>query len=155
MELRDVPQPTVGHSEVLVRVRAAGLNPVDHKIRQGKLRLLNRIDLPRVAGSELAGVVEEVGAAVTRFAVGDRVFARVDKKHEPRSSKCSSDLIGPLISRSLRSGGRQPGIPHGPEHTPPPHLRIPLRNTWRSASCSGASVRSLRDDRAKCGYVRS
>jgi hypothetical protein len=151
MELRDVPQPTVGHSEVLVRVRAAGLNPVDHKIRQGKLRLLNRIDLPRVAGSELAGVVEEVGAAVTRFAVGDRVFARVDKKHEPRSSKCSSDLI----SRSLRSGGRQPGIPHGPEHTPPPHLRIPLRNTWRSASCSGASVRSLRDDRAKCGYVRS
>ena len=80
MELRDVPQPTVGHSEVLVRVRAAGLNPVDHKIRQGKLRLLNRLDLPRVAGSELAGVVEEVGAAVTRFAVGDRVFARVDKK---------------------------------------------------------------------------
>lgn len=80
MELRDVPEPATGDGEVLVRVRAAGLNPVDYKIREGKMRLVNRLDLPRVAGSELSGVVERVGASVTRFAVGDRVFARVDKK---------------------------------------------------------------------------
>jgi NADPH:quinone reductase-like Zn-dependent oxidoreductase len=80
MELRDVPNPAAAAGEVLIRVRAAGLNPVDYKIRQGKLRMVTRLDLPQVAGSELSGVVEAVGAGVTRFAVGDRVFARVDKK---------------------------------------------------------------------------
>lgn len=80
MELRDVPEPIPGCGEVLIRVRAAGLNPVDYKIREGKLRLVNRLDLPQVAGSELSGVIEEIGLGVTRFAVGDRVFARVAKK---------------------------------------------------------------------------
>jgi alcohol dehydrogenase len=80
MELRDVPVPTAGKGEVLIRVRAAGLNPVDYKVRQGAMRMVHRLDLPQVAGSELAGVVEGVGAGVTRFAVGDRVFTRVDKK---------------------------------------------------------------------------
>ncbi|MBU3862730.1 NADP-dependent oxidoreductase [Streptomyces sp. 4503] len=79
MELRDVPEPTPGSGEVLIRVRAAGLNPVDFKIREGKLRLLKRLDLPMVAGSELSGVVEAVGDGVRRFTVGDPVFARVDK----------------------------------------------------------------------------
>jgi NADPH:quinone reductase-like Zn-dependent oxidoreductase len=63
-----------------VRVRAAGLNPIDYRVRQGTMRLVTPLDLPRVAGSELAGLVEGVGAGVTRFAVGDRVFARVDKQ---------------------------------------------------------------------------
>ncbi|WP_199827307.1 NADP-dependent oxidoreductase [Streptomyces xylophagus] len=80
MELREVPEPTAGAGEVLVRVRAAGLNPIDYKVRQGAMRLVQRLDLPQVAGSELSGEVEAVGAGVTRFAVGDRVFARVDKK---------------------------------------------------------------------------
>ncbi|HZX03620.1 NADP-dependent oxidoreductase [Kribbella sp.] len=79
MEFRDVPDPTPGDEEVLIRVRAAGLNPVDYKIREGKLRLINRLRLPIVAGSELSGVVEGVGPGVSRFAVGDRVFSRVDK----------------------------------------------------------------------------
>ncbi|MCC4317270.1 NADP-dependent oxidoreductase [Streptomyces malaysiensis] len=80
MELRDVPQPTPGAGEVLIRVYAAGLNPVDYKVRQGKMRMLTHLDLPRVAGSELAGVVEETGPGVTRLAVGDRVFTRLDKQ---------------------------------------------------------------------------
>jgi alcohol dehydrogenase len=80
MQLRDVPEPSPGPGELLIQVHAAGLNPVDYKIRQGKLRMLTHLDLPRVAGSELAGVVAETGPGVTRFTVGDRVFARVDKK---------------------------------------------------------------------------
>lgn len=79
MELRDVPQPVAGPGEVLIEVRAAGLNPVDAGIRDGKLRPVLHFDLPVVAGSELAGVVADVGAGVTRFAAGDRVFTRVDK----------------------------------------------------------------------------
>jgi len=80
MELRDVPEPRAGEGEVLIRVRAAGLNPVDYGIRQGKLRMVTPLKLPQVAGSELAGMVEAVGPGVTRFTPGDRVFARVDKK---------------------------------------------------------------------------
>jgi alcohol dehydrogenase len=79
MTLREVPAPAAAAGLVLIRVHAAGLNPIDYKVRQGKMRLLNRLDLPLVAGSELAGVVAEAGPGVTRFAEGDRVFARVDK----------------------------------------------------------------------------
>ncbi|MFI6369738.1 NADP-dependent oxidoreductase [Streptomyces sp. NPDC050546] len=78
MELREVPKPVPGPGDLLIRVHAAGLNPVDHKLRQGQLRLINRLALPGVAGSELAGVVEEVGPGVEDFAVGDRVMTRVD-----------------------------------------------------------------------------
>jgi alcohol dehydrogenase len=78
MELREVAEPTAGDGEVLIRVRAAGLNPVDYKTRNGAARLIWRYDLPAVVGNELAGVVEKVGRGVTRLAVGDRVFARVD-----------------------------------------------------------------------------
>lgn len=78
-ELRDVPKPVPGPGEILVRVQAAGLNPVDYKLRDGKLRVIQRYSLPVVAGSELSGVVEERGPGARRFAEGDRVFARVDK----------------------------------------------------------------------------
>jgi NADPH:quinone reductase-like Zn-dependent oxidoreductase len=78
MELRDVPEPTAGPGEVLIRVRAAGLNPTDHKTRDGAARLFWRLELPVVGGNELAGEVAALGAGVTRFTVGDRVFSRVD-----------------------------------------------------------------------------
>lgn len=58
MTLRDVPVQAADAGSVLTRVHAAGLNPVDHKVRQGKMRLLNRLDLPLVAGSELADIVD-------------------------------------------------------------------------------------------------
>jgi alcohol dehydrogenase len=78
-ELAQVPQPSPGATDLLVRVHAAGLNPVDFKTRAGKLKIIRDYPLPAVMGNELAGVVEAVGSAVTRFHAGDRVFARVDK----------------------------------------------------------------------------
>jgi NADPH:quinone reductase-like Zn-dependent oxidoreductase len=77
--LMDVPAPTPGLRDILVKVRAAGLNPVDFKFRQGKLRAILRPKLPFVLGNELAGEVIAVGSDVNRFRVGDRVFARVAK----------------------------------------------------------------------------
>ena len=70
-----IPQPR----QILVAVRAAGLNPVDFKFRQGKLRAIYRSTLPFVLGNELAGVIIAVGRDVERFRAGDRVFARVAK----------------------------------------------------------------------------
>jgi NADPH:quinone reductase-like Zn-dependent oxidoreductase len=77
--LMDVPAPTPRPRDILVEVRAAGLNPVDFKFRQGKLRAMLRPKLPLVLGNELAGEVIAVGSYVKRFRVGDRVFARVAK----------------------------------------------------------------------------
>jgi len=79
-QLMDVPAPAPGPRDILVQVRAAGLNPVDFKFRQGKLRAILRPKLPLVLGNELAGEVIAVGRDVKRFRVGDRVFARVAKE---------------------------------------------------------------------------
>src|SRR5580700_4482012 len=77
--LTDVPAPTPRPRDILVAVRAAGLNPVDFKFRQGKLRAIQRPRLPQVLGNEFAGEVIAVGEHVKRFSTGDRVFARVEK----------------------------------------------------------------------------
>jgi NADPH:quinone reductase-like Zn-dependent oxidoreductase len=66
------PEPGPGH--VLVRVRAAGVNPVDWKIREG---LLGTSPLPQVLGSDISGTVEALGSGVSEFKVGDPVFGSV------------------------------------------------------------------------------
>jgi len=79
MELRHVPVPTPGPGEVLIRVHAAGLNPIDYKMREGRLRAIYRYRLPIIAGNELAGVVADKGSGVMSLNEGDRVFTRVGK----------------------------------------------------------------------------
>jgi NADPH:quinone reductase-like Zn-dependent oxidoreductase len=75
----DIPRPVPKPDEILVQVHAAGLNPVDYKIRDGKMKAILRFQLPATLGSDLAGVVVEVGHSVTRFKPGDAVFASIDK----------------------------------------------------------------------------
>ncbi len=77
--LADVPAPVPRAGELLVRVHAAGLNPVDYKTREGALKIVQRYSLPITMGNEFSGVVEASGSGVSRFAKGDRVFARVAK----------------------------------------------------------------------------
>ncbi|WP_331773085.1 NADP-dependent oxidoreductase (plasmid) [Embleya sp. NBC_00888] len=76
---REAPEPNVGADDVLVRVHAAGVNPLDLKIRDGEFKAILPYRVPFILGNDLAGVVVDVGAAVTRFAVGDEVYARPDK----------------------------------------------------------------------------
>lgn len=73
-EFQDRPTPEPGPSEVRIAVRAAGVNPVDWKIRAGWMRDVMALDLPAPLGVEAAGVVEAVGQDVDGFSVGDEVF---------------------------------------------------------------------------------
>lgn len=72
MKLEDVPKPEVGAGKVLVRVHAAGINPVDTYIRSGAYAA--KPSLPFTPGKDAAGVVESVGVGVENVKVGDRVY---------------------------------------------------------------------------------
>ncbi|WP_024675282.1 NADP-dependent oxidoreductase [Pseudomonas syringae] len=72
-----VPRPVIKPDELLVEVHAAGLNPIDNMITTGTFKPVLKLQLPATMGSDLAGVVIQVGNAVTRFKVGDAVFASV------------------------------------------------------------------------------
>lgn len=71
----DVSVPTVRDDEMLVEVHAVGLNPIDNMIPTGMFKPVLKFDLPATLGSDLAGVVKQVGSHVTRFKPGDAVFA--------------------------------------------------------------------------------
>ncbi|APA87198.1 NADP-dependent oxidoreductase [Paraburkholderia sprentiae WSM5005] len=71
----EVPRPTLKPDELLVQVHAAGLNPIDNMIPAGTFKPVLKFDLPATLGSDIAGVVTEVGSRVTRFKPGDAVFA--------------------------------------------------------------------------------
>ena len=75
----DLAVPTMGDADLLVRVHAASVNPLDTKVRDGKLKTLLKYRFPLVLGNDLSGVVSDVGARVTRFKKGEAVYARLDK----------------------------------------------------------------------------
>jgi NADPH:quinone reductase-like Zn-dependent oxidoreductase len=75
----EMPEPTVGDHDVLVEVRAAGVNLLDSKIRNGEFKLILPYRLPLILGNDVAGVVARVGPKVRGFKPGDEVYARPDK----------------------------------------------------------------------------
>ena len=80
LEVRDVARPEPGPDQVLVAVRAASINPSEGKIRAGLVRDFFPATFPSGEGSDLAGVVEEVGAGVKGVAVGDEVIGYTDNR---------------------------------------------------------------------------
>jgi len=72
-QIGDLPTPTAGPGQVLVRVHASGVNPIDTYIRGGAIPL--PVEFPYIPGCDLAGVVESIGEGVTNFQPGDRVWA--------------------------------------------------------------------------------
>ncbi|MEH7563706.1 NADP-dependent oxidoreductase, partial [Priestia megaterium] len=81
MHLTEMPTPEIGEYEVLAEIHAASINPIDFKIRDGKVKLLVKYKMPLILGNDFSGVVAKVGAKVTRFKAGDEIYAR------PRKSK--------------------------------------------------------------------
>ncbi|WP_419392745.1 NADP-dependent oxidoreductase [Cytobacillus praedii] len=81
MRLAEIPTPEIGENEVLAEIHATSVNPVDFKIRDGKVKLLVKYKMPLILGNDFSGVIAKVGGKVTRFKVGDEIYAR------PRKSK--------------------------------------------------------------------
>ncbi|MEK3981456.1 NADP-dependent oxidoreductase [Psychrobacillus sp. FSL K6-2836] len=81
MRLAEMPTPEISEYEILAEIHAASINPVDFKIRDGKVKLLVKYKMPLILGNDFSGIVAKIGAKVTRFKVGDEIYAR------PRKSK--------------------------------------------------------------------
>ena len=125
----DVDRPSPGPGQLLVAVRAAGVNPVDWKIRSGYRRPGDSADraFPAVLGSEVSGVVAELGRGVEGFAVGDEVFGNtlsggyaeytlvpVDiAAHKPAGLSHAAAATLPVAAATAYDGVRQLDLPSG------------------------------------------
>ena len=78
LAFEDAPKPSITAEDVLIRVVATSVNPVDWKIREGYLQEMISYEMPLTLGWDVSGVIEAVGADVTRFNVGDAVYSRPD-----------------------------------------------------------------------------
>lgn len=108
----DVPEPVVGAHDVLVQVKASGLNQLDEKIRLGELKQVLPYRLPLILGNDLAGVVVSVGAKVQSFKPGDEVFARPHQDRigtfAERIAVAEADLAIKPASISMEEAGSLP-----------------------------------------------
>ncbi|MFG3257012.1 NADP-dependent oxidoreductase [Streptomyces sp. NPDC048172] len=102
LRLSDLPEPKVAPGEVLIRVKAAGVNPVDWKLAEGYLDALMETHFPLVPGWDVAGVVERVGLDVEEYAPGDEVFGYIRKD----SVQCGA--YAELVSAHVRMLARKP-----------------------------------------------
>ena len=78
LELGEVPRPVLADQQVLIKVHASSVNPLDAKVRSGDLKFLTGNTFPKVIGADFAGEILEVPASVTGFKVGERVWGMVD-----------------------------------------------------------------------------
>ena len=81
LKLTEITTPSITDKEVLVKVTAAGVNPLDNMISRGEVKMIVPYKLPQTAGNEVVGIIEEIGSQVKNLKVGDRVFGRLPLDH--------------------------------------------------------------------------
>ncbi len=114
MKIEEVPSPLPGPGEVLVRVKAIGVNPVDVYIRSGTYA--SKPSLPYTPGIDVAGIVEAVGSDVTRAKNGDRVYAHGTAEGYggyAQLTVCEQSQVHPLPDRISFAQGAAVGVPYG------------------------------------------
>jgi NADPH:quinone reductase-like Zn-dependent oxidoreductase len=72
LEIRDVPMPEMKDNDVLVKIRTAGVNPLDNMIIKGEVKTIVPYSFPLIMGNELVGIVEKVGKSVRKFPSGNQ-----------------------------------------------------------------------------------
>jgi NADPH:quinone reductase len=111
MKLEEVPDPSPGAGQVLIRVKAVGVNPVDAYIRSGTYA--RKPDLPYTPGTDLGGIIESVGTGVTRLRPGDRVYAHAVQGACAEFAVCREALAVALPERVSFQQGAAMGVPYG------------------------------------------
>jgi NADPH:quinone reductase-like Zn-dependent oxidoreductase len=99
LESAELPRPVAGANQVLVRVHASSVNPIDWKRGSGALRLIMPASFPLVPGFDIAGEVAAIGAGVTTFSVGMRVHARIGEMSGGASAEyavAGVDVVAPM-----------------------------------------------------------
>jgi NADPH:quinone reductase-like Zn-dependent oxidoreductase len=92
LKFEDSQDPTASEGEVLVRVAAASINPIDWKIRSGVMKQFFPVEFPAILGRDLSGVVRVVGPGVTGFVPGDKVFALANRTYAELCVVKAADL---------------------------------------------------------------
>ena len=102
LELTEQPDPHIGPDTLVVRVKAASVNPVDWKIREGRLQGLIDVQFPATPGWDVAGVVEQAGLDTPEFQVGDEVYGYV------RKDTVQGGTFAELVAAPVRTLARKP-----------------------------------------------
>jgi NADPH2:quinone reductase len=110
MKFEDVPDPTPGPGQILIRVHAVGVNPVEAYIRAGTYA--RKPNLPYIPGSDVGGTVEKVGANVSVFKPGDRVYTQGAAGGYAQLMVCDEALAHPLPARVSFAQGAALGVPY-------------------------------------------
>lgn len=111
LALEDVPPPSAGPGQVVIRVRAVGVNPVDTYIRSGTYA--RKPALPYTPHADIAGTVESVGGGVTRVKPGDRVYAFLADAGGAELARVEEWQVHPLPERVTFQQGAALGVPYG------------------------------------------
>ena len=111
MKLENVPEPSPAPHQVLIRVKAVGVNPVDAYIRTGTYA--RKPPLPYIPGADLGGIVEQVGDGVTRFKPGDRVYAYAVNGACAELAVVDEAFVVRLADRVSFQQGAAMGVPYG------------------------------------------
>ena len=116
MKLENVPEPVPGPGQVIIRVHAVGVNPVDTYIRAGAYA--RKPNLPYTPGTDIGGIVQAVGANVARVRVGDRVYAHA--------------VIGGYADVALCEDWQARGLPQGSSFQQGAAIGVPYATAWRA-----------------------
>jgi NADPH2:quinone reductase len=110
MQFEDAPAPAAGPGQVLIRVKAVGVNPVDTYIRSGTYA--RKPQLPYVPGTDVGGIIEAAGAGVTRLRAGDRVYAHAVAGGCAELAACDEWQVHQLPDRVTFQQGAAIGVPY-------------------------------------------
>src|SRR5437660_7205248 len=122
LNYEDAPRPKPQADEVLIRVHAAGVNPIDWKVREGHMKDFWPHKFPLILGWDLSGVVEKVGAAISRFKIGDEVYSLPD----PTRNGAYADYI---VVRESELAPKPNSLPH----LRPAAVHLATLTAWQSS----------------------